>query len=74
MGVNYVGAIAGYIITSMLADNIGRRVTLLLCELLAVGGYGLTLLAPTLFVAEVGLFIAGFGVQSFFGVSFCLMS
>lgn len=31
MGVIYIGAIVGYLITSILADNIGRRITILIC-------------------------------------------
>lgn len=74
MGVIYVGAIVGYLITSVLADNIGRRITILLCEFLSVAGYAIILLAPTLFIAEIGLFMAGFGVQSCLSVCFCVLS
>lgn len=74
MGVIYIGAIFGFLITSILADNLGRRVTLLICEIFAVLGYGLTLLAPNLLVAEGGLFMAGFGVQSCLSVTFCIFT
>jgi MFS family permease len=60
----YFGAIVGPMMTGTLGDNLGRKSTLLVCLVVSIVGYMVTLLADSLAVAAVGLFLVGLGVES----------
>lgn len=70
----FAGAIAGFVIVGMMSDNVGRRLSLLLCLALGIIGYLIMLLAPTLFIAGIGHFLIGFSIESSFNLVFCLLS
>jgi hypothetical protein len=59
-----MGSCLGYVVVSLLNDNLGRKrsmqvaLTVMLCGLLMVG------VSWSLLVAQVGLFFAGFGIDS----------
>jgi MFS family permease len=73
-GVPWVGAIFGTIIASTLADNFGRRPTLLLFLTINSLGYGIILLSHTIVMVGVGLFITGFGHIGYYCVVFSIIS
>jgi len=61
-GAFFLGTIIGLILLGMMADNIGRRISLLVCLVCGLVGLLFILLASKLFVAEIGLFLVGFGL------------
>lgn len=58
----FFGAILGYFITGILGDNIGRRITLIVCLSAGILGYVIIIFAHNLVTASVGLFVCGFGI------------
>jgi MFS family permease len=58
----FIGSIVGYIILGIMADNLGRRLTLLICLFTGIIGYLFILIGPNLFTVEIGLFLTGFGL------------
>ena len=64
----FFGAITGFAIIGLLSDNIGRRLSLIFCLASGTLGYLVILLAPTLFVAGIGNFLVGFGIESSFNL------
>jgi predicted MFS family arabinose efflux permease len=62
----YIGGLVGVILGSYLNGYIGKRRLLIITVLLNIIGVGLTILANSLFLAAVGLFInfAAKSVQS----------
>jgi hypothetical protein len=73
-GMYFLGAVAGFIIVGILADNIGRRLSLIFCLGLGALGYLVMLTASHLYVAGVGNFMVGFSVESGFNLVFCLLT
>lgn len=55
-----MGAMAGYLIVGMIADNFGRRVSMIFCLSVGIAGYVVMLLSASLTMAGVGYFIVGF--------------
>jgi len=64
----FFGGILGFFVTGILGDNIGRRLTLIVCLSAGVLGYLIIILAKSLIVASVGLFICGFGIETCFNL------
>lgn len=58
----FFGAIAAYFVTGILGDNVGRRFTTMVCLVTGILGYVIIILAPSLIVATVGVFVCGFGI------------
>ena len=59
MGLLWVGALIGSVVFTIMADNKGRRNAMLLTQILNVVGLTVTLLAPTLLIANIGMVILG---------------
>lgn len=68
------GGIAGLVVNSLLADNIGRRPTLLLCQIMGLISLATLLFARSLVMAEICLFTSGFGMLSVLPVGFCIFA
>lgn len=62
MGMFFLGSIVGYFCTGQLVDNFGRRITFNACMMLGLVGNLMVAGASSLPVAEVGLFLMGFGL------------
>lgn len=70
----YVGAVVGFLISAVIGDHMGRKTLITLCLLLNLVGMTLTILAPTIVVAGVGLFISTVGIQNGFNVCFYFLA
>jgi sugar porter (SP) family MFS transporter len=57
-----LGALVGALVAGVLADNLGRRRTLMLAGLLFMFGAAIEAFAPSTAVLVVGRFVVGFGV------------
>lgn len=73
-GVYFLGGIAGFLIGSALADNKGRRLSLLVSMGLGVFGHCLIIWAVNLRLVEVGMFLVGFCVENCFNVMVMILS
>jgi MFS family permease len=73
-GIFFVGSLCGFIVLGMMADNLGRRTTLIVCLVSAVVGELLILLVNSLAAVEVGMFLAGFGLENAFNLGFYYFS
>lgn len=62
MGMFFLGSIFGYICTGPLVDNFGRKITFNACLLLGLTGNLFVASAVNLPLAEIGLFLMGFGL------------
>ena len=62
----FFGAVTGYIIISTLADNLGRKLSLIICIVVGTIGYSVMIFAYNLVMAGVGDFMAGFSSESCF--------
>jgi MFS family permease len=62
MGMFSIGSIIGYICIGSLADNFGRKLAFNGCLCMATIGNFFVLIAPNLILAEIGLFMMGFGL------------
>ena len=62
------------IISSSVADNIGRRLTLLVSLTIGVIGHLIVQLAGGLGVVEVGMFMVGMSLESCYNIALCLLS
>jgi len=69
----WIGALFGAAVASLIADNAGRRVALLAFQLLTILGCSIVLLASNMVVAEIGVFILGFGAHGFFSPVLCIL-
>ena len=70
----YLGGIVGMIISSSVADNIGRRLTLLVSLTIGVLGHLIVQLAGVLGVVEIGMFMVGMSLESAYNIAICLLS
>jgi hypothetical protein len=59
---------------SFLADNIGRKLAIILSFGIMILGILIMALSQKLFVAEIGLFLAGFGSDSALNICFYFIS
>lgn len=59
----YFGSFIGYLVVSWMNDNLGRRKSILIG--LGVSFLGILMIASSinLFMAQIGLFLAGFGID-----------
>jgi MFS family permease len=73
MGLVWVGALVGAVIFTIIADNNGRRIAMLLTQLLNVVGLTITLLSPTLLMADFGMLILGASLASSFTIALCFL-
>jgi predicted MFS family arabinose efflux permease len=73
MGLVWVGALVGGVIFTIIADNNGRRIAMLLTQLLNVVGLTITLLSPTLLMADFGMLILGASLASSFTIALCFL-
>lgn len=73
-GIFFVGSLCGFVVLGMMADNLGRRTTLIVCLVSAVVGELLILLVNSLVAVEVGMFLAGFGLENAFNLGFYFFS
>lgn len=69
-----MGGITGLAVNSLVADNIGRRPTLIFCQLIGLVSLTTLLFARSLLMAEICLFSSGFGMLSFMPVGFCIFA
>jgi len=69
----WVGAIIGSAVSSILADDWGRRKALLIAQFSGVIGLTVTILAPSLIVAEIGMCILGGALTGFFAIVLCFL-
>ena len=69
-GASFLGAVIGYSITGIIADNYGRRKIWLILQALGLIGFILVLFAPDIYIVALGMFLAGAGVQSSYIVAF----
>ena len=69
-----MGSIFGFFVIGILGDNFGRKLTALFCIIIGVIGYLVILFAKTLYVAEVGLFVCGFGIYSSYNIGVTFLS
>lgn len=60
--------------TGILGDNIGRRVTLIVCLSAGIVGYVIIILAGNLITVSIGLFVCGFGIETCFNLGLYLVS
>jgi len=67
----YIGAFLGYIILSFLADNYGRKKTILISWTICVIGTIIVASSFNLYMAAVGFFLSGFGSDASIGL--CLI-
>lgn len=74
MGMFFLGSIFGYIFTGSLVDNLGRRLAFNFCLVLGSAGNFLVVISPNLGLAEVGLFMMGFGLENSFNLCFYFLS
>ena len=74
IGVYVFGGIIGVLITCSLADNIGRRSTLLVSLLSGVIGHVVIQFSSSLSQVSVGMFLLGFGLDSSFNLCICILS
>lgn len=74
MGMFFVGSIVGYFCTGPLVDNFGRRITFNACLVLGLVGNLMVAGASSLPVAEVGLFLMGFGLENAFNLCFYFLA
>ena len=70
----YVGAVVGSLISAVVGDQMGRKQLVVLCMMLNLIGMTITIFAPTLLVAGVGLFISTVGIQNAFNVCFYFLA
>ena len=61
-GMYFFGAITGFVIISTLADNLGRKLSLVICLVVGTIGYSMMILARSLVVAGLGDFMVGFSI------------
>jgi MFS family permease len=73
-GVYYFGGIVGVVVSSPMADNFGRRPTLLVSLALGVVGHLIVQVAGSLGVAGLGMFLAGSCVESCYNLMVCFLS
>jgi MFS family permease len=73
IGLVWVGALIGSAIFTILADNKGRRKAMLTSQLSNVVGLTITLLSPTLTMANFGMFILGASLASSFAITLCFL-
>lgn len=73
-GIYYLGGIVGMLISSSVADNLGRRPTLLVSLAVGVLGHVIVQLAGGLGLVQVGMFLIGMSVESCYNICFCLLS
>jgi MFS family permease len=70
----FFGAIVGFFITGILGDNMGRRLTMMVCLGAGITGYVIIILAGNLVGASVGLFVCGFGIETCFNLGLYFVS
>ena len=73
-GMPFFGAILGFFVTGILADNVGRRITLIVCLSAGIVGYLIIIFASNLTAASIGLFVCGFGIETCFNLGLYLVS
>lgn len=54
----------------MLVDNLGRKKAILIAYMIAIVGMVVAGLAPTLYIAGIGLFLMGLGSDSAINICF----
>ena len=59
-----MGSCLGYILVSLLNDNIGRKRSIAIALTMSTIGVALITFSQSLIMAEIGLFITGFGIDS----------
>ena len=69
-----VGAVAGFLISTVIGDLIGRKTLLILCMGLTLMGLIITIFCQSLAMAGVGLFISIAGIQDGFVVCLYFIS
>ena len=70
----FIGAIVGFFITGILGDNLGRRLTMMVCLSASLVGYLIVIFAGSLVAASVGLFVCGFGIETCFNLGLYFVS
>lgn len=70
----FFGAIVGFFVTGIMGDNVGRRLTMMLCLCAGITGYVIIIVANNLVVASVGLFVCGFGIETCFNLGLYFVS
>ena len=70
----FFGAILGFFVTGILGDNIGRRLTLIICLVSGILGYLIIIFSKSLVVASIGLFVCGFGMETCFNLGLYFVS
>lgn len=73
MGLIWIGALIAACIVPFFADNYGRRLTIIISQIIAILGFIIILMAPSLLIAELGIFVVGFSEECFFVVVFCIL-
>lgn len=66
----FSGTLIGFILIGTMVDNLGRRISLLICIVIALIGTLAILLSPNLILVDIGLFMAGLGMENAFTISF----
>lgn len=61
-------------IVGLMADNVGRRLSLIVCLGVGAVGYMVMLFSVNLTMAGCGHFLVGFSTESSFNLVFCLLS
>ena len=72
-GASFLGAVIGFSVTGIIADNYGRRKILIILQTIGTFGFLLVLFAPDIYVVALGMFLAAAGVQSSYGIAFSVL-
>ena len=70
----FLGVFMGYIVFMHFSDNFGRRFGLILTWSTAVAGFVLISLSRNIFIASVGLLLAGAGCESNMRISIAILN
>ena len=73
IGLLWIGGLVGTAVTAFVADNFGRKLTVILGLSASLAGCLVTIFAGSLLMAEMGNFFLGFGIQGLFGPMICIL-
>ena len=68
-----LGTSVGYFLLGIIADNCGRRKPFIFLQAIGLIGYLTTLFASDINMVAFGIFMAGFGSQTCYGISFSIL-
>jgi MFS family permease len=70
----FVGTLLGYLISSYVSDNYGRKKSIVIGLSISIFGYSLIVFAQNIYMALFGVIIAGFGGDGCCNISYCFIS